>query len=103
MVDFAEEEESKDDDDSKTGGNNLFVKIAKSINFKVNSKFTPEGANENGFTFGEPLIKYIQSNNQEKVAPIDDIRFLFRHLSLTLKIVVLIFLIVSFHHFLRWW
>jgi hypothetical protein len=45
----AENEEIKEDK-----GGNLFVKIAKSINFKVNSMVTPGGDNEYGVTPGGP-------------------------------------------------
>ena len=58
LVDRSIFEESKIED--KTGGGgNLFVKIAKSINFKVSSMVTPGGGHEGGPTPGgpEPVIK----------------------------------------------
>jgi hypothetical protein len=53
LVDMSAFEESKNEDN--TGGDgNLFVKIAKSINFKVNSMVTPGGGHETEPTPGGP-------------------------------------------------
>lgn len=68
LVDMAAEEESKNDDDQgdrTRAGGNLFVKISKSINFKVNSMVTPGGENESGVTPGGPPIKQVQHYEQE--------------------------------------
>ncbi len=58
LVDRSIFEESKNEDNTG-GGGNLFVKIAKSINFKVSSMVTPGGGHEGGPTPGgpEPVIK----------------------------------------------